>query len=294
MALVDEGAGDRTGAGVQVLVAAPGGKVRSGRVQLERQVADRMGEIETGERAGRVRGARDVRQIEGLAGAVLHAGPEHQRDAARFVRQRGLDVGGLERVGARARRQLDQAASRVEPMPADLRFDGVAVRGKGAGLDQDGVAARGRAVEARQQQVQVDAQRIHRHDLVGACAGEQRQVGAQRLHIADPRAACLLVAEHTEAFPVLDILENARPHRAWCEAERVAAQVGQRCAAGSGWQREALAHPAQRIGGVGGPRELERILVGRARRAHGSSTRYSTGRDGTASPASAGSCSASR
>ena len=82
MPLVHEAAADRAGPGVQILVRAPHGEIDIPVVQRQRQVADGMRHVEPGKRAGVVRGARDARAVECLAGAVLHAGPQHQRELA--------------------------------------------------------------------------------------------------------------------------------------------------------------------------------------------------------------------
>src|SRR5215472_1434581 len=91
VALMHEAAADGTGSAVQILVAAPHGEVRAAVMQRERQVTDGVSEIEAHETAGTVRGARDARQIECLAGTELHAGPEHQRELRPMRTHRGLD-----------------------------------------------------------------------------------------------------------------------------------------------------------------------------------------------------------
>jgi hypothetical protein len=50
-------------------------------VQLQRQVADRMRQIEADDGTGACAEPRDLLQVEGLAGAVLHAGPHDAAQA---------------------------------------------------------------------------------------------------------------------------------------------------------------------------------------------------------------------
>ncbi len=51
-----------------------------------------MRQVESRDAAVPVRGLRDAREIEGLAGAKLHPGPQHQRDLLALARQARLDV----------------------------------------------------------------------------------------------------------------------------------------------------------------------------------------------------------
>ncbi len=105
--LVHEAAADRPGTAVQILVAAPHGEVgrrrRAARAAYCRWSAP--GRIRRSHPA--MRGARDARQIERLAGAELHAGPQHQRDLLAVPRQACLDrrlvAPGPRRRAARAR-----------------------------------------------------------------------------------------------------------------------------------------------------------------------------------------------
>ena len=192
---------------------------------------------------------------------------------------------------ARRRGQLDEGALGVEPVPGDLRGDRVAVGGECTGLDQDAPAPSGGAIEARQHQVQIHRERVHRDDFVGQAAGERAEPGGQILVIGHPRAVRVLVAVDGEPGPLVELLVDdvARGERQ--QAERVTAQVDELFAARIARQREARAIAAQRIGGVAGLCGAERRL-----RVHAAGPRigYSSGRLGTASPLSAGTCSPSR
>ena len=64
MLLVDEGASDGTGPGVDVLVRAPAGKVDVPVVQLELDVAGRVGEVPADDDAALLGVGRDARDVE--------------------------------------------------------------------------------------------------------------------------------------------------------------------------------------------------------------------------------------
>ena len=130
------------GPAVQVLVAAPGGEIRAAVVQRERQVADRSARGRSPRCApARVRGARDAREVEGLAGAVLHAGPQHQRQRVALGGDaRPRCPRGAAAPRRRAARASISAVGGVVAVPAQLRADHVAVGRERAGLDQDAMA----------------------------------------------------------------------------------------------------------------------------------------------------------
>ncbi len=172
--LVHEAAGDRAGTGVQVLVRAPHREIDIPVVQLQRQVADGMRQVEAGDGADVVRGARDARAVEGLAGAVLHARPQHQRELAAELVDLRFDVLDAQRFFAGARRELDQRFLGFELVPGELPEDGVPVGGERAGLDQHLVAHADRPIERGHHQVQVHGERIHRDDFARQRAGQVR------------------------------------------------------------------------------------------------------------------------
>ena len=81
VAFVHETAADRARPGIHVFVVAPHCEVGAAVVQLQRQIADRMRQIEADDGTGGMAETRDFFQIERLSGAVLHAGPYDQREA---------------------------------------------------------------------------------------------------------------------------------------------------------------------------------------------------------------------
>ena len=96
-------------------------------MQLQRYIADRMREVEPGHGAHGMRRTRDAREIEALPGAVLHAGPQHQCQAGAQGRDLLLDILDAQALLARAWDELDELTRGIQPMPADLRGDDVAV-----------------------------------------------------------------------------------------------------------------------------------------------------------------------
>jgi hypothetical protein len=89
----------------------PHGEIRAAVVQGDFNVADRVREVETDETTLRVPGARDLRDVEPLAGQVLRARQQDRRDARTVALDRGDDVFRPQQRLARARRELDQVAS---------------------------------------------------------------------------------------------------------------------------------------------------------------------------------------
>ncbi len=116
----------------------------------------------------------------------------------------------------------------VESVPGDLRGDRVAVGGEGARFDEDAAARPARTVEARQHQVQVHRERVHGDDFARVRPGERRQPRGQVLVIRHPRPPRLLVPEHGEARPVVELGADDVAGGERLQAERVAAQVNER------------------------------------------------------------------
>ena len=225
MTRVHEGAAHRAGPRVQVFVTAPHGEVGAVGFEFQRNVADRVGVVEAAAGTDGMRGAHDAAAIEGLAGEVLHAGPQHQRQVFPAVADGRFDVLRGEGAARVARAQLHEFPCRVQSVPFDLRGDGVAIRGERAGLDEHARALARGPVEARHHQVQVGGQRVHRDDIDGLRARQQRKSLAGRVRIVDPRPPRLVMAEHAEACPVVEFLEDEFAGGQRHQAQRVSAQV---------------------------------------------------------------------
>lgn len=79
VSLVDEGTGDSTWAGVDVLVRAPGSKIHIPVMELERHVSSSVGKIPSDKKALRLRMRGDGLDIKELASVVLNAREEDKR-----------------------------------------------------------------------------------------------------------------------------------------------------------------------------------------------------------------------
>jgi len=91
-------------------------------------------------------------------------------------------------------------------MPGDLRGHRVPVGGECAGLDEDAGACALRAVKAREHQVQIHRERVHRHDFVRMGATQCREARGEILVIGHPRPPSLFVRLHRKARPLLELL----------------------------------------------------------------------------------------
>src|SRR6188768_525358 len=80
MLFMHEGAGNRSGSTVEVFVTAPDGEIRAIIMQLQRQVADGMCQVEAAVRSRAACSVGNARQVERAPAEILHAGPEHQRN----------------------------------------------------------------------------------------------------------------------------------------------------------------------------------------------------------------------
>ncbi len=291
VALVYEAAADRSGTPVEVLVAAPHGKIRIGIVQRERQVADRVRQVDAGDAPVAVRGAHDARHVKCLAGAKLHPGPQHQRNLLTARRQSGLDGCLRHQVLTSARRELEQGGLGIKAAPGDLGCDRMPVGREGPGFHQDAGTPPLRAVETRQHEVQVRGQGVHGDDFGVARAGERGEARGEVLVIGNPRTPRMLVPLDSQARPVIEFLRHEVAGCERHESEGVAAQVRQCLALTVARQGEARAQRAQRIRGITGARVLQ---GGRLAHVEIPVNGYSSGRLGTASPPRAGTCSCSR
>src|ERR1700722_1898547 len=101
MSWMNETAADRAGSTVQILVAAPHGKVGSRLAQVQGYIADGVRQVEADRRARALRGSRDAVEVEGLSRAKLHTGPKDQGDLPAVHRQSSLDSVFIDEVLSR-------------------------------------------------------------------------------------------------------------------------------------------------------------------------------------------------
>ncbi|SBV36017.1 hypothetical protein STPYR_10947 [uncultured Stenotrophomonas sp.] len=226
VALVDEAAGHRAGAGIEVFVVAPHREVGGGVVQGQRHVADRVGEVEADVGALRACQPGDRVEVEHLPAAVLHTRPQHQRYALAVLGDGAFDGGHRDRAVGLVRLHFDQVGGWVEAVEADLRLDRVAVGGEGTGFHQDR-RARGRgAVEADHHQLQVHAQRVHRHHFHRQRADHARQRIAHQPVVIHPVRRTGEVAFDRDPRPQVQDLLHHHLCATWLQAERVADEIG--------------------------------------------------------------------
>ena len=163
-----------------------------------------MREIESDERARAPRGARDAREIERLPRAELHTGPQHAaRSPRRAVAEQRLDRGFV-----RTRSAPGAAPARSDPRcgssPCHASCDATACRSEeNAPASMRILRARaGGPVEAREHQVDVHGERVHRDDFARLRAGETAASPVREiLVILDPRPPRRLRARARRASP---------------------------------------------------------------------------------------------
>ena len=233
---------------------APDREVRAAVVQLQGQVADRVGEVETDDGTGGMAEPRDLLEVEGLAGAVLHAGPQYQREALAVLVDRAFDRLHRERAVGLVGFDFDQGVLRRQATVFQLRFHRVAIRREAAGLDQDRGALDGRLVEADQHQVQVGGQRIHRHHFGRLRADHPRQRVAHQLVVGHPLRAAGEVAFDGFGRPLVQYFLDMRARALRLQTQRIADEIGLRLAVVLR-DEEFVAKTAQRIGGIARLRE---------------------------------------
>ncbi len=129
----------------------------------------------------------------------------------------GDDVVGVE---------ADDRVVRIEAVIGGLAADGVAVGGNvesSTTILRPGAA---RSVERHHQQVEVDGQRVHRHDLDRQCPDEPGGRLGEQFVVGEPRPVGLEVAFDAEALPGGELGEQLTGGRPRLQTERVAGEVG--------------------------------------------------------------------
>ena len=166
----------RAGAGVEVLVGAPDGEVDAVLLEADLDRSRRVAQVPAHERACRVSGLRDRRQVGQRAGAVRDVREDDQPHVA--CGARGLHVGdgrALDRVG------LDEAE-----VVGDA-FEHVAVGGEVVDVGHDRPPVRARGKNGRGQLEEVDGHGVGDDDLIGPRAEDVlRELVAGRRRELDP------------------------------------------------------------------------------------------------------------
>jgi hypothetical protein len=96
-------------------------------MQAQRHIADRVREIEPYAGARPARGCDDRGEIQSLAGEVLYAGQQHERQPRALALEAGNEILRTKAAFARARRGFDQVLLRVKSVIMELRNDRVAI-----------------------------------------------------------------------------------------------------------------------------------------------------------------------
>ena len=247
---VHEAAADRPRSAVQILVGAPHREVGAPVVQPERHVARRVRQIEAHHRARPPPRTCQALEIEQLAGVILHAGQQDERDLGTPLHDQRLEVFGPERRLAAPGGDGEQRFRRVEAPAPEVGRHRVAVGRKGAVLDQD-LPARAVGPEERDQhQVEIHGERVHRHHLPGRGADQARERLAEPLVIRVPGSPAREVRLHAQPGPVFQLGGDQRAGGPGHGTERIPAEIHQRQPVGAGRQLEFPAAPGQRITGV--------------------------------------------
>ena len=219
-------------------------------MQLQRDVAGRMRQVETHERPGRMPRLGDGLQVEGLSGVEVHPAEQHQGQFIAQLRDARLDVLRAQRVFSFPGAHLHQVLFRIAAVEGDLGGHGVGVAREGPFLAEDLPPPALGTVERDQEQVQVRGEAVHGHHLLGLRAHDAGQAFAEELVVRIPGTACLEMAFDPVLRPILQFLlkDHGRPFR--LQAKRVAGEVEHVPPFMLG-EEEFPAEVAQGIGGIG-------------------------------------------
>ena len=140
VALGNERARNRAGAGIEILVRAPAREIRGPFVQMQTDVADRVREIETDGNTVHASQLTDSLHVQHLTRVVLHAGQKQQRDAVAMFYQKTLEVFDKQFAVTAAWSPFDNAVIGIEPGKCHLRCRGISIRRERLFLDDNAEA----------------------------------------------------------------------------------------------------------------------------------------------------------
>lgn len=253
VALVDEESADDTWPAVHVLVVAPRGEVDVPVVQLQRHVADGVGEVPADGDAALLGVGGDGGDVEELARVVLDAREEQQGGAGGVgVDYRENVRGGEERAVWFGGVEFDEGLRVVEVVQVQLRLDGVlpapmlsagdkkrgleykwpyVIAGEGLALNDDFVPLLGWPVETCHEQVQVCREGLHDGDFALLRAHNLGHLRLQVLLHVDPGAVVAILQLLPMAVDALDcpgveVPLHIVPRPPRLQSERVTTQVG--------------------------------------------------------------------
>jgi hypothetical protein len=212
-------------------------------VEPKQDVPRRVREVEADDASLRVREPRDRLDLERLARVVLDSGEQDHGDRRAVALQDLGDARDVDHAG----RQPHERLGGIEAVQPRLRLERVVVRRKRAVLEEDAVPLARRTVEARHHQVQIDRQRVHRHDLARGRSHEPRHRLGEEFVVRHPRVLAREVRLHGEPPPRLELLLDVPRRSLRQEPERVAGEVDLLLAG-----RAPVSSPSSPAGGRGG------------------------------------------
>ena len=168
------------------------------------------------------------------------------------------DVFGMQQFFAVARRHGDKRGCWVKPTLANLALNREMVRWKGMFFDQDLVPIRCGPVEADEQQVQIDAERVHHRDFIRLSTDNPSHRVLDRTVIIGPTGVTGEMTLDAECRPPIELADHVVASLLGHGAERVADEVNRVGSSfGRRWKFETVAHLRKRIrsiefGGLGG------------------------------------------
>ena len=204
MPLVHKRTGDRAWPGVQIFVGAPNGEIDIPIVKRERNVADGVGKIESGNGTVLLRGCCDFLNVEQLACEKVDCTDHYDRELIGVFLDQIDNVFRTNGEFAFARARENKRIFGIEPMMRDLRFDRVGIGRERRLFHQDfeprmlsGPIKRGH------HQVQIHREAVHADDFDRSGSDESRHRFAQRLMIRIPRRIDGVMSVHAKLCPVI-------------------------------------------------------------------------------------------
>ena len=226
MPLVDERAGDRAGAGVEILVGAPRGVVDVEVMQSQRDVSGRVGEVEADGRADGVAGPDDRLEIQKLTGPEVDASEHDGGESVAELGDLRFDVFGAKQILARSWCDSHHVPIGIAASRRDVRRDRVGVAREGAVLHQDQTSFAFGAMEGHQKEMEVHGERVHRDDFVRPSADHGREFVPNLLVVRIPGTLAVEVSVDRAGLPGVQHLLDDPPGGPGLESERVADEVG--------------------------------------------------------------------
>ena len=214
MPLVHERARDRAWSGVQIFVGAPNGEIDIPIVKRERNVADGVGKIESGNGTVLLRGCCDFLNVDQLACEKVDCTDHYDRELIGVFLDQIDNVfrtnGELAFAWARENKRIFG----IEPMMCDLRFDRVGI-GRECGFFHQDFEPRmlSGSIKRGHHEMEIHREAVHADDLDWLRSDESRHRFAQRLMIRIPRCPSRVMCVYAKRGPVVQLLVDDLPRR---------------------------------------------------------------------------------